>query len=195
MAEQITELVRVHLHPTPAQQPQPRRALQQLGALVVREHIAVVAENQAHIEVEQLARPHADRRLGADHRGDPRPARVAPEVRDADDHARLFERRHLAKEPIGAGRIPRERVEDLARLDQLAHELAPLGRAPHRLEQGHQQIAIASLRGAPSPPWPSGVCWSFPALDTRVEYVARNANGRSGSRLFSARCRHTRPTA
>jgi hypothetical protein len=146
VTEHLLEPRAVELDPTSLDRNQPVGRGEQLADLAVAQWLTV--DHEIHGEVEQRIEPDARRRFAADrhlHRRPPGGARLPP-IRDAHDHARRLERRHVTQEPMRLGRAPRERMKHAAAVHELAQKRAVARRGLHRPQQRKQRRFVARAR-------------------------------------------------
>ena len=146
VAEDLLQPLAVDLHPAAPDQREARGALQERPQLGGREPLSL--ERDLDLEVEQRGQAEPRRLLPADGHPDLGPRRVLrlPPVGDADQHAGRFQLGQVDEEAVRIGWRPRERVEHLARIDQLPGERA-LFRGPLDGPQQRQQRLLVPRAG------------------------------------------------
>src|SRR5262249_18981357 len=91
-----------------------------------------VAQGHLHVEVKHSINAKHRGCLGPDPYRHLRPGPFLPPVWEPDGYATLLERRYAPQELIGPSRRPRHGLIDGARVHQLLHPCAALGRLLHR---------------------------------------------------------------
>ena len=144
--ERRLDPARIDLDPFAAQHREPVARQQQALQLLRRQRLAV--ERDIDGEIEHRARSDHRGRLGADGRGDRRPAwpRARPARRHTHDEAGRLQSRDIVEQTHRVGGRPAQRMEDLAAIDHLLQPAATFARPAHRLQQ-LQQIRPGARTG------------------------------------------------
>ena len=149
MTQRLGVTRRVELDPAAAQLMEPRRAAHERAPLVRRE--LVFAEEVAQLEVEQRAEPDLGRPGGTDLDTNlrARPLLVPP-LRHVDTQPAVRELGRRAQQGVRLRGGPRDRVIDLAALDEIADGEAHAGGPAQRREQalpGCGVVGVLAQRG------------------------------------------------
>ena len=120
----------------------------------------------------------------------------APPVRHSDQYAALLDCRQLAQKAVGLRRRPGERMVQIARKStSCAYELALLRGSLHGHQQRQKRLALLGTTVLAQRLRPSGTCCALAARESRVVYVAKNANGCSAVALVLGEMKHHAPDA
>ena len=138
--DRLPEPVAVDLHPLPLEQHEVAVAGEQRLDLRVRQRLP--GQRDGDVEVQHRVRADHRRRPASDGDADPRPRPLAPPVRQSHGQAGRLQLRHAAQQPIGAIRRPRQRLVDLARVDERPHPRARLRGLLDRRQQRDERRPV-----------------------------------------------------
>ena len=134
------QLVAVDFDPLAPQQHEPFLGGQQLAPFGFGK--LLFAQGELHLEVEHRLGIELLLSLLADGNAHPGTGTLFPPVGQAHQHAAFLEDRHLLEEPVRLAGRPRQRLVDVARVDQLPGKRALLRGPVDGREQLHQRLLV-----------------------------------------------------
>ena len=109
----------------------------------VPRHRDFPSESYADPEIQDSARVEGSHRRGPDGDGNLGPRPAGPPVRNAHEHPAFLEKRQFAKEAVGLGGTPGERLIDVPRVEELPHQRTPFGGQGNRREELEERPSVA----------------------------------------------------